>query len=363
MQNANRETILVVDDNSINLRVLANCLSKVGYRVLAAEDGETAIQTARQAKPELILLDVMMPGLDGFETCERLKADTDTQKIPVLFLTARSEMGDKLRGFEVGGADYITKPYREAEILARVNTHLTLFRQRRELEGMLVERERFMRIAAHDLRNPLAVILFSTGMGILDAPSPEVRDGFETIEQSANQMKAIIEDFLALQVLHQNKDAGSHFDLGCLTRLVVEQQGLAASVKQTRIECQMPGETLCALGNGDRTHQILTNYLSNAIKYSPPKTLVTVEVSLTASHWRVEVRDQGPGVPEAERTNLFKEFARISNKPTGGETSTGLGLSIVRRLAESMGGRVGADFPPGGGSIFWLELQSVPSPQ
>jgi two-component system sensor histidine kinase/response regulator len=359
MQNTTRETVLVVDDNSINLRVLANCLSKAGFRVLAAESGQMAIELAMNTKPDIILLDVMMPGMDGFETCERLKSFPDTQKIPVLFLTARSEMGDKLRGFEVGGSDYVTKPYREAEILARVNTHLTLARQRRELESSLVERERFMRIAAHDLRNPLAVILFQTSMGVTETDLKEAQQGFADIEKCANQMKAIIDDFLALQVVQNRRDAGAPFDLIRLVRLVADQQKLAASTKGMVIECSTQDESCAVRGDGDHVHQILTNYLSNAIKYSPQKSTISVTVSRVENRLRVEVCDKGPGIPEKERDRLFVEFAKISTKPTGGEVSTGLGLAIVKKLAESMGGRVGAEFPQGGGSIFWFELNSV----
>lgn len=360
MQNSSRDTVLVVDDNSINLKVLANCLSKAGFKVLAAEDGPAALDLALKGKPDIILLDVMMPGMDGFETCTHLKENPVTRDIPVLFLSARSEIDDKVKGFNSGAADYITKPYRDAEVLARVNTHLTIARQKRELEAALLEREHFMRIAAHDLRNPLSVVMFLANAGSTDHEIPEdLRESFVGIEKGATQMKAIIDDFLALQLVQVRQDAGMPFDLARLIALVVEQQGLVARGKGTVIENQASNQPKLARGDGDRVHQILSNYLSNAIKYSPPKSLVKVTLHSEEKKWRVEVSDQGPGVSEKERDKLFVEFGRISNKPTGGEQSTGLGLAIVKKLAASMGGRVGADFPASGGSVFWLELNSA----
>ena len=348
-----KETILIVDDNPVNLRVIANCLSKAGYKVLAADDGLSAIELVESSKPNIILLDVMMPGIDGYETCERLKATSRTRDIPILFLTARSETTDKVKGFQVGGADYITKPYQEAEVLARVKTHLTISRQRAELDQMLKERERFMKIAAHDLRNPLSVIIF---IATMEWPASEVVNAFSKIERAASQMKAIIDDFLSLQILQEKIEGAKAMDLKHLVEQVIEQQSSAAKAKGITLKFESSSDSTPASGSTGYAHQILTNYVSNAIKYSPLQTQVVVSTISDKALWRVEVKDQGPGVPAKERDQLFTEFARISNKPTAGETSTRLGLSVVKKLAETIGGRAGASFPDSGGSVFWFEV-------
>jgi len=354
MSDTANETVLIVDDNPVNLKVIANCLSKAGHKVLAADDGASAIELAQSARPDIILLDVMMPGIDGYETCALLKSKKETRDIPVLFLTARSETSDKVNGFKAGGADYITKPYQEAEVLARVKTHVTIASQKRKLEAMLAERERYMRIAAHDLRNPLSVILFTAN---LENPEPGADNPFTSIELAASQMKSIIDDFLSLQVLSANaSQAASQLDLESLLKQVMSLQNSAALSKDIRLNLEYSPDSRSAFGNPGHVHQILTNYISNAIKYSPRETQVAIAARLNGSAWRVEVKDQGPGVPAAERDQLFVEFGRLSNRPTGGETSTKLGLAVVKRLAEAQGGAVGAEFPAGGGSIFWVDI-------
>ena len=349
MSENTKETVLVVDDNAINLKVIANFLSRANYKVLVADDGYGAIELAQTAKPDIILLDVTMPGIDGYETCARLKNNAQTRKIPVLFLSARSETQDKVRGFQAGGADYITKPYQEPDVLARVTTQLTLSRQKAELEQMIAHRERFMKIAAHDLRNPLAVIIFLAGTE--SAPG----NVFDKIERAGNQMKSIIDDFLSLQIVQKN-DAQATFDLGETTCHVLEQQQPSAQNKGITITLEPFPSNLAARGSSNHAHQILTNYTSNAVKYSPLHTRVTMRILDQDTAWRVEVQDQGPGVPLSERSNLFVEFARISTRPTAGESSTRLGLSVVRKLAETLGGKSGASFPESGGSIFWFEI-------
>lgn len=354
-------TVLVVDDTPTNVQVLVECLSTAGYRALVAEDGESALDQLQHTLPDIILLDVMMPGIDGFETCRRLKARPEVADIPVIFMTAVTEISNKIRGFEVGAVDYITKPYHHGEVLSRVATQLTLRRQHLELQAMLEQRAKFMRIAAHDLRNPLTAVVAWTDLALEDARAAgltSMENMLVRIKASANRTSHIIEDFLNLQVL---RAGGSEyrqepFDLAEVVMQVVDQHRYAAEQKKIGLEYTPPASATRAVGHPAHTNQILTNYVSNAIKYSPPGRCVMVAVKPGGPGWRVEVQDQGPGIQPKDRPSLFVEFARIPNKPTGGETSTGLGLAIVKHLAEVQGGKVGADFPAEGGSVFWLEI-------
>src|SRR4051812_2006345 len=194
------ETILIVDDTPANLGVLVETLGTAGYQLMVAEDGEEALAQTAQTQPDLVLLDVMMPGLDGFETCRRLKLRDSTRDIPVLFMTALNEIGDKVKAFAAGGVDYITKPIEHEEALARVRTHLTLRRLRRALEEQLALKERFMRIAGHDLRNPLCLILMAADLARRQPGSPPgVGKHLENIGESATQMRRIIDTFLEIR--------------------------------------------------------------------------------------------------------------------------------------------------------------------
>ena len=351
------ETILVVDDTAANLEVMSELLTAKGFQVIVAEDGATGLELAGTCQPDLILLDIMMPEMDGFDTCQRLKELPHTREIPVLFMTARAEAGDKVRGFNLGAVDYITKPYQEEEVIARVVTHITLARQKRALEASLAERTRFMNIAAHDLRNPLTAIIGWSQLGELSTTPAEAQKIFTTIQCAANQIKAIIEDFLALQVLKsKGTEQSEQIDLGAIAGQVIQQNEGNAKRKRVSVTWRPAAQPALVRVNHNHMHQILTNYLSNAIKYSPENTTVTLGLTEEETAWRLTVKDQGPGIPADERGMLFIEFAKISNRPGEGEISTGLGLAIVKALAEAQRGAVGANFPAEGGSEFWVTI-------
>lgn len=356
-----KDTILIVDDTPTNLQVLVAFLAGSGYETLIAEDGPAALEQLANISPDLVLLDVAMPEMDGFETCQRMKQLEVMKDIPILFLTARTEMSDKLRGFEAGAVDYITKPIQKEEVIARVNTHLTILRQKRQLQQMLAQREKFMRIAAHDLRNLLTVIGGFSYIGKTSDEIPMKNKAFERISKANVDMQAIIEGFLSVRSA-QSANGGSiqDFDLRNTVDQVVEQSSFSAQCKGMLLIRQLPSDALRVRGNPAHTHQILTNYVTNALKYSPPNTQIYLKVQPIDRYVRVEVQDHGPGIQVGERNKLFVEFARLSNKPTGGETSTGLGLSIVKTLAEAQGGTVGAKFPAEGGSVFWFDVPLAP---
>jgi two-component system sensor histidine kinase/response regulator len=352
------ETILIVDDTPANLSVLVDTLSEAGYQLMVAEDGEDALAQTTHTKPDLILLDVMMPGLDGFETCDRLKAAANTRDIPVIFMTALNETAEKVRAFNAGAVDYITKPIQHEEALARISTHLTIRRLRARLEQQLALTERFMRIASHDLRNPLCLILMSGELARRKGATPEVTEYLESIHASAGQ---IIDTFLNVRKnTGDGRPQPGRVDLNLMAVAVVAQNEPAAERKRLSVALELGDSLPLAKADAGYAYQALTNYVSNAIKFLPPGGRVAVKSSATDFRVRLEVHDNGPGVPAAERAGLFTEFARLSNRPTGGEESTGIGLSIVKQLIEGEQGAVGADFPAGGGSGFWFELPVAP---
>jgi signal transduction histidine kinase len=350
------DTILIVDDTPANVSVLLQCLGDRGYRLMVAEDGEEALAQIARTLPDLVLLDVMMPGIDGFETCRRLRERPASKDLPVIFMTALTETAEKVKGFAVGAVDYITKPIQHEEALARVSTHLMLRRLRSDLAKELALKERFMRIAAHDLRNPLFLILMAGELvKRMGGASAELAEHLDDIHSSANQMRRIIDTFLQINY----PDAGGarkRIDLNAVTKAVVEQNEPTAQSKQIALKSEYTADLPLAQGDVAHVYQALTNYLANALKFTAPQGRVVVRTLLRGDRVRAEIEDNGPGVRPAERTQLFTEFARLSNRPTAGEESTGLGLAIVKQLIGSLKGEVGADFPEAGGSIFWFEL-------
>ena len=351
------ETILIVDDTPANLSVLVDTLSEAGYQLMVAEDGEDALAQTARSQPDLILLDVRMPGLGGFETCERLKSNPKTHSIPVIFMTALTDTQEKVRAFACGAVDYITKPIQHEEALARIGTHLTIRRLRRELEQELALKERFMRIAGHDLRNPLCLILMSGELARRKGATPEVAEYLSSIHASAGQMRRIIDTFLNVRKTGpEGRSPPGRVDLNLMAAAVVAQNEPAAERKQITISVE-PADLLPLVKvDAGHAYQALTNYVSNAIKFLPAGGQVIVRSEASEMSVRITVQDNGPGVPPADRARLFTEYARLSNRPTAGEESTGLGLAIVKQLIESEHGAIGADFPEAGGSTFWFEL-------
>lgn len=357
------ETILIVDDTPANISVLVDALAGTGYQLLVAEDGEDALEQTARTLPDLILLDVMMPGIDGFESCRRLKARTATRDVPVIFMTALHDTAEKVKAFGVGAVDYITKPIQHEEALARIQAHMTLRRLQRELEQELALKERFMRIAAHDLRNPLSLILMSGELAKRKGVSGEASEYLDNIHESARQMRRIIDTFLNVRRSETEDRAGrGRTDLNLVAAAVVAQNEPATERKGIRVDLELAHPLPLVQCDSGHAYQAFTNYLSNAIKFLPGGGQIIVRTTADDERVRSAVIDNGPGVPPAERDRLFTDFARLSVRPTAGEESTGLGLAIVKQLIETEGGRVGADFPTAGGSIFWFELPVAPGP-
>ncbi|MEO6002779.1 MAG: hybrid sensor histidine kinase/response regulator [Opitutus sp.] len=350
------ETILIVDDTPANLGVLVETLGVAGYRLMVAEDGEEALAQTLQIQPDLILLDVMMPGLDGFETCRRLKARPETRDIPVLFMTALNESADKVKAFSVGAVDYIAKPVEHEEALARVRTHLSMRRLQRELQEQIALKQKFMKIAGHDLRNPLFLILLGTELARRQTGiPPKVVRFLESIEESAAHIRRIIDTFLEIRAPGAPSSSG-RVDLGLMGAAVVRQHEHAAETKNIRLTLESTEGLQLVRAESAEAFQMFSNLISNALKFTPVGGQVTIRTLLMENRVRVEVQDSGPGIPANERDRLFRKSGRLSPRPTGGEESTGDGLTIVKQLVESQGGEVGADFPAEGGSVFWFAL-------
>ena len=356
--------ILVVDDDRLNARILGSILKPEGYVVADADSGEAALDLYAKFQPDLVLLDVILPGINGFETCRRLKAGFGDNSAPVIFITAKHESDDVVEGLAAGGVDYLSKPFHPKEALARIRVHLQnrlLNEQQKKLVGQLssanAAKNRLLGMAAHDLRNPLASIRGLAEFlcdGTVGTLSAEQLDLVNNIHDASQSMLTLVNELLDLSVI-ESGELNIHPAATAIVELLTKSvylNNINAAKKGTRIELAAtePGRLL--LLDADKVRQVVDNLLSNAIKFSPHNSIITVGVESSPRHYAVLVRDQGPGIPENERHKLFQDFGRLSAQPTGGEKSTGLGLAICKKIMESHQGSITAENLPDGGCEF-----------
>jgi two-component system, sensor histidine kinase and response regulator len=355
-----KSRILVVDDITKNVQIVGTALRNQGYEVMPATSGGEALKCVRAQLPDLILLDLMMPEMDGLEVCRRLQTDTATRPIPVIFLTASNEMEHLVQGFEVGAVDYVTKPFNAPELLARVRTHLELKHARQRLREMNEEKNEFMGIAAHDLRSPLNAIKGYVEL-MQDEPGLPTRERAELLDRvhlATQRMVDMVQNLLDANRIERGelKLNLAPTELTALVKPVIENQRPRASAKQQQLVLEMESPPLTSLVDPGLMIQVLENLISNAIKYSPPGKNIVLRLKREAGAVRCEVQDEGPGLSAEDQKKLFGKFARLSAQPTGGESSTGLGLSIVKRMVEAMHGTVWCQSAPGQGAMFVVTL-------
>jgi two-component system, sensor histidine kinase and response regulator len=356
--------ILVVDDITKNLQVVGTMLRNAGYEVMPTTSGAQALDRVAIQSPDLILLDLMMPDVDGLEVCRRLKADAATRQIPVIFLTASNEMEHLVQGFEVGAVDYVTKPFNPPELLARVRTHLELQYARQRLRDMNDEKNEFMGIAAHDLRNPLSAIRGYAEMIVEDAQDlqpAEIAENGRRIGETARRMAEMVQNLLdANRIEHGELKLNlAATEMRALVSSVVETQRPRAAAKGQTIDLEIPENPVTARVDAAVAVQVLENLVSNAVKYSPLGKRIWVRLKGFPEAARCEVQDEGPGLSAEDQKKLFGKFARLSAKPTGGEHATGLGLSIVKKMVESMNGKVWCESQLGQGALFVAQFPSA----
>ncbi|HTV40472.1 MAG TPA: hybrid sensor histidine kinase/response regulator [Candidatus Sulfotelmatobacter sp.] len=352
--------ILVVDDQASNVQVVGLILGTLGYEIIPASDGATALKRVAALVPDLILLDLLMPGMSGRDVCLQIKKNPDWLDIPVIFLSAADDKDLIVSALDAGGVDYITKPFNQAELVSRVRTQLALKAARDRLKELAEDKDELLGILAHDLKNHLGGLNMSTKLlceRIRNLHDERIQRLADNAFYSSGQLLAFVKDFLA------NAAAEHRFEPQLTT---VDISGTAVAAirlfedrlrhKQLEIQTDFPDDELIAHADAHAMDQIFSNLLSNAVKFSPygKKIFVTVRSS---GHWvESSIRDEGPGFTEADKARMFRRYGRLSARPTGGETSTGLGLSIVRKLVLAMNGEITCESAPGQGATLTVRL-------
>jgi signal transduction histidine kinase len=354
----NRQILIVADDPSKVLS-LREMLTDDGYLVGSVNSGKSALDYYKQFEPDLILLDVGLPGTNVFEVCRGLKNPYSGTPATVIFITSKPNSDDLTEGLAAGGVDYIPTPFRAKEVLARVRLHL---RNRLRLVQLYKdERAKAMLlcVTAHDLRNPatsiraLAHTLRNGGAGPVNA---EQLDLLGTIYEASQSMLDLINELLDASVLEatEMKINAEPSSLGELVEEGVKLINATANEKGSTVVHNQAVIQEKLMIDRPKIRQVLSNLIGNAVKFSPPGSVVSVEERLDAGRCSVAVIDQGPGIPEDEHDKLFKDFGRTSVKPTSGEPSTGLGLSICYKIMQAHGGTIHAENRPGGGTEFLI---------
>ena len=377
--NETKGSILLVDDTVQNLRLLTTILRQQGYEVRPAREGSFALRSARTEAPDLILLDIMMPGISGYETCEQLKADERTQDIPIIFISARDETLDKVRGFSLGAVDYITKPFQAEEVLARVQTHLSLKSAREQLENQNMklqqeitvrkqaeallrqqaeelkarneELDAFAHTVAHNLHGTLSGIIGFAEL--LEFEGNQLSEGqrkqsIAGIASSGRKMSRIISNLLMLAELRKTSAVLHRIDMeGPVSDAIAR---IRPMINEFEAVIEVPDTWHRSIGYAPWLEEVWANYLSNGIKYGgKPPRLTLGSSQLQDGRVRFWVRDNGKGISEDEIQMLFTPFTRLNQINIKGH---GLGLSIVRRIIEKMNGEIEAQSEIGKGSTF-----------
>lgn len=352
------QTVLIVDDQDQNLQVVGTLLSAMGYGVVPAKSGEQALERLAVKVPDLILLDMVMPGKDGIQVCREIRANEAWSGIPVIFLSAAADKDLIVQALEAGGVDYVTKPFNKAELLSRVRTHLALKDARDRLRDLAEDKDELLGILAHDLKNHLAGMRLSAGL--LSDRTAELSDRSSdlvaNILRSTDRMLAFVKEFLANQSAERLHVAPRSLSLADEIRAALWRHREGAAAKEIELVADFAASPTVS-ADSEALAQILDNLVGNAVKFSPPGSTVTVSLPEAAfTYSTFSISDEGPGFTDDDRGKLFRRYGRLSAKPTAGEPSTGLGLSIVKRLVESMEGRIELEEGVGKGACFRVRL-------
>ena len=353
----NSANILIVDDIPANLKVLGDILKSEGFRVRPVPSGKLALQVIEKEKPDLIILDIMMPEMDGYEVCRQIKSNQLFNEIPIIFISALNETGDVVKALKAGGVDYVTKPFQAEEVLARVHTHIKLYQQSIELKNINLTKDKFFSIIAHDLKGPMGGF---TGMTELLAEHlqnmtmVEIQQYLALLRDSSNNLFQLLENLLQWARLQQREIPFNPETIHLLSMVndnvkLVEE---FAKHKGIKITIDIPAH-LEVHADKNMLQTVLRNHISNALKFTPAGGNITLKANRVNDEYvEISISDSGIGIPPEMLENLFKLDARNGRPGTGGEPSSGLGLLLCKDFIERHGGTIRVESKIGEGSRF-----------
>ena len=362
---------LVVDDVQTNVLLLKALLGKEGYGILVANNGQEALEVIRNENPDLILLDVMMPGMDGFEVAERLKSEEFRCEIPIIFLTALDDTQSIVNGFKLGVGDFISKPFRKEELMVRIKHQLSLVAARRiieekneELRKTIAGRDKMYSVIAHDLRSPMAsmkMLLNTIMMSVeKDKIDPDIFDMLEMSNKTSEEVFSLLDNLLKwtksqlgkLTVIPQK------LDISGLADGVVEVMNSVAEVKHIKL-IRTDHESFFVYVDIEMIKSILRNLISNAVKFSNPDSEIKVGIKAEDGKVIVSVTDSGKGIKKEDQHKLLKDSTHFTTYGTNSEEGSGLGLLLCRDFARKNGGELWFESEENLGSVFSFSLPQL----
>ena len=348
--------ILIVDDVPENRILLDAFLAPEGFTLVQAASGEEALEKARRQPPDLVLLDVLMPGLDGFTVCRRLREQPQARFTPVIMITALNEIEDRIRGLEAGADDFVSKPFNDDLLLAKIRSLLRLKQQRDDLDELRAD---FTNMIIHDLRAPVHSVL-----GLAELLREELPAGsnptrlLSLLEGSTRKIDQLISQFLDLSKLEAGrlKLKLEAVDLVRMAAGLIGQFEPVGRRKNLRFELRSASPSHVVLADPGRIDQVLSNLLQNAVKFSPRDGLIRISLEPSGNGLVCHVDDDGPGFPGVEANALFEKFFQRDARAGG----AGLGLYVCRAIVEAHGGAIRAENRPGGGARFTFQIPGTP---
>lgn len=359
--------ILIVDDSPLNTKLLKFILDEAGYRTVIASNGEEGIAAVNDHRPDLILLDVMMPDIDGFEVCRRVKSDPVNENLPIIFITALDQTEDIVKGFELGGVDYVTKPFNKKVLLVRIKNHIDLLASRRKVERQATDlaasnrlKSRMFSIIGHDLRSPLGSLKLSLDFinrGLIDPKKDDFKDTVFKLLKSTDEALNLLENLLGW--------AKSQSDALIVTPEEVEVKGAVESIarllklnlenKNINLSIEIP-EDMRAMADLHMFNAIVRNLVSNATKFTPSGGSITISGETGEDMLRIKVTDTGVGIPPENLDKIFNPNVQTTTEGTDNEGGSGLGLLLCQDFVQKNKGEIDVESTVGEGTTFAFTL-------
>lgn len=368
--------ILVVDDVIANVILLKALLKKEGYVIITATSGEEAISLVMSEKPDLMLLDVMMPGMSGFDVADRIKKNSEISDLPIIFLTALNSPTDIVKGFKLGANDFVTKPFNREELIIRITHQISLVaakriieRQTDELKETINGRDRLYSVIAHDLRSPIGSIKMVLNMLVINLPVEKIgEEMFEFLKEANRTVEntfSLLDNLLKwtksqtgkLNIVYQDSDVSD------ILSDIIEIFTLMAQLKDIKLTFTNPDNHIMVRVDNDIVKTVMRNLLSNAMKYSNPGGSVEVTTEDSEGFAIVHVIDHGLGISKENQEKLFKAGTHFTTFGTANEEGSGLGLLLVQDFVVKLGGKLWLDSEEGKGSTFSFSIPKATQDQ